>query len=351
LRLDSKMDIEKDYSGADIGKYKLLTKLGNGGFGAVYKAVDRVLNAEKAIKILEVSDPRKAYELFNEAAIPYKCQHNNIIRINSGELLTFNSEDVFIVDMELANGASIDGLLQNRFVPVSESIRYIKDILFAVEFSHLKGIIHRDIKPANILLDNGIPKLSDFGLSTALGGLIIPWRWYRSHAAPETFVDYSVATVETDIFALGMTMFRMVNNISNWSLFLQNITNFESLIRTGKLIGKIQQEPYVPLKIQRIIRKACNPLPEKRYHSAAEMRNSLEKIHFLYNWYMSGNYHWTGTSIGLPNKDIYLEMKRKSVNVVVKNNGRRSSSDSRNFFSLEEAMAYLFEYIRETTIQ
>ena len=181
--------------------------------------------------------------------------------------------------------------------------------------------------------------------------LIIPWRWYRFHAAPETFVDCSVATVETDIFALGMTMFRMVNNISNWSLFLQNITNFESLIITGKLIGKIQQEPYVPLKIQRIIRKACNPLPEKRYHSAAEMRHSLERIHFLYNWFMIDNYHWTGTSTGLTKKDIYLEMKSKSVNVVVKNNGRCSSTDSRNFGNLEEAMAYLFEYIKATTIQ
>ena len=52
------MDIENDYSGEEIGKYKLIAKLGNGGFGAVYKAVDRVLNAEKAIKILEVSNPR-----------------------------------------------------------------------------------------------------------------------------------------------------------------------------------------------------------------------------------------------------------------------------------------------------
>ncbi len=351
MRLGSNMDIEIDYSGEEIGKYKLIAKLGNGGFGAVYKAVDRVLNAEKAIKILEVSNPRKAYELFNEAAIPYECRHNNIIRINSGELLNFNSELVFVVDMELANGTSLESLLRNRFIPIAESIHYIKDILFAVEFSHLKGIIHRDIKPANILLDNDIPKLSDFGLSTALGGVIIPWRWYRFHAAPETFVDCSIATVETDIFALGMTMFRMVNNISNWSLFLQNIPNFESLIRKGKLIGKIQQEPYVPLKIQKIIKKACNPLPEKRYHSAVEMRNALEKIHFLYNWNMIDNYHWIGRSTGLPNKEIYIEMKRKSVNVVVKNNGRRSSSESRNFFSLEEAMAYLFEYIRKTTIK
>lgn len=345
------MDIKNDYSGAEIGKYKLLTKLGNGGFGAVYKAVDRVLNAEKAIKILEVSDPRKAYKLFNEAAIPYECRHNNIVRINSGELINFNSEIVFIVDMELANGTSIEGLLKDRFVPVADSVRYSKDILFAVEFSHLKGVIHRDIKPANILLDNGIPKLSDFGLSTALGNLIIPWKWYRTHAAPETFVNDSVATVETDIFALGMTMFRMVNNISDWNMFLQNIPNAEKLIRTGKLIEKMQPAPYVPQKIHRIIRKACNTLPEKRYHSAAEMRNSLEKIHFLYDWHMIDSYHWKGTSTRLTNKDVYLETKRKAINVVVENNGRRSSQDSRQFYDLAEAKDYLFDYIRKMTIQ
>ncbi|WP_164723920.1 hypothetical protein, partial [Veillonella sp. 3960] len=60
------MNIKNDYSGEEIGKYKLIAKLGNGGFGAVYKAVDRVLNAEKAINKLEVSDTRKANEIFNE---------------------------------------------------------------------------------------------------------------------------------------------------------------------------------------------------------------------------------------------------------------------------------------------
>lgn len=345
------MDIECDYSGSEVGKYKLLSKLGNGGFGAVYKAEDRVLHVEKAIKIIEVSDPRKAYKLFNEASIPYECQHNNIIRINSGELLTFNSEDVFIVDMELVNGNSIECLLNERFVPISESIHYIKAILFAVEFSHLKGIIHRDIKPANILLDNGTPKLSDFGLSTTLGNLIIPWRWYRTHAAPETFVDYSIATVETDIFALGMTMFRMVNNISNWSSFLQSIPNFERHIRNGTLIERIQFEPYIPKKLQRIIRKACNPLSEKRQHSASELRNSLEKIHFLYNWNKLDRYHWQGTSNSLPDKDIYLEEKSRSINVIVKNNGRCSSKDTKNFNNIIDAENYFFEYIRESTLQ
>lgn len=163
--------------------------------------------------------------MFSEAAIPYKCQHNHIIKINSGEIINFNGELLFVIDMDLANGQSIDSILKHSYISVVDSLCIIKNILFAVEYSHLQGIIHRDIKPANILIDNGVPKLSDFGLSTALGDIIIPWKWYRTHAAPETFVNNSIATVETDIFALGMTLYRMVNNIPNWERFLQSIPN------------------------------------------------------------------------------------------------------------------------------
>ena len=74
------MDIKQDYSGNNIGKYYLIEKLGNGGFGAVYKAFDKVLSVEKAIKILQVTNPREAYKLFSEASIPYKCQHNHIVK-------------------------------------------------------------------------------------------------------------------------------------------------------------------------------------------------------------------------------------------------------------------------------
>ena len=262
------MDIKQDYSGNNIGKYYLIEKLGNGGFGAVYKAFDKVLSVEKAIKILQVTNPREAYKLFSEASIPYKCQHNHIVKINGGEIEKFNEELIFIIDMDLANGSSVEGILKKGYIPLTDSLCIIRDILFAVEYSHLQGIIHRDIKPANILMDNGIPKLSDFGLSTALGNVIIPWKWYVTHAAPETFENSSIATIETDIYALGMTMFRMVNNISEWQLFLSGLPNVNMLIRTGNIINKIPKSPVVPDKVYKIIKKACNPLPEKRYHSA-----------------------------------------------------------------------------------
>lgn len=117
------MDIRLDYSGNELGKYYLIQKLGNGGFGAVYKAHDRILGVEKAIKILEVTDPKEAFKLFSEAAIPYKCSHNHIIKINGGEIIGFNDELVFVVDMELANGESLDSLLKHTYISVIDCLQ------------------------------------------------------------------------------------------------------------------------------------------------------------------------------------------------------------------------------------
>lgn len=278
------MNIRNDYSGNDFGKYYLIQKLGNGGFGSVYKAFDKILSVEKALKIMEVNNPEEAYKLFSEAAIPYKCQHNNIIKINSGELVKYNNELLFVIDMDLVNGKSIESILKSSYLSVVQSLEIIRNILFAVEYSHLQGIIHRDIKPANILIDNQIPKLADFGLSTALGNTIIPWQWYMTHAAPETFIDNSIATVQTDIYALGMTLYRMINGISDWGLFLQSIPDVYNAIQSGKLINKLPMSPIIPEKVIRIVKKACNTESQKRYSSASEMRNAIEKLQPLYSW-------------------------------------------------------------------
>lgn len=344
------MDIICDYSGENIGKYYLIQKLGNGGFGAVYKAYDKVLGVEKAIKILQVTNPNEAYKLFSEAAIPYKCQHNHIIKINGGEIQKFKNELVFLIDMDLADGESVESLLKEKYIPIVDSLSIIKDILFAVEYSHLQGIIHRDIKPANILLDKGIPKLSDFGLSTTLGNVIIPWKWYVTHAAPETFFNDSIATVQTDIYAIGMTLFRMVNNISEWHMFIQQIPNIQKVLEKGKILEKAQSSPIVPDKVNRIIKKACNADPEKRYKSASEMRNAIEKLNLLYRWNRVSDYYWHGESCGLPCRDIRIESIKSQLYVMVYSNGRKISKECKSFIDIIEAQKYMYEYIKQTTI-
>lgn len=344
------MDITLDYSGSDFGKYYLIEKLGNGGFGSVYRAYDRILKTDKALKILQIDNPTEVSKLFNEAAIPYKCHHNNIIKINGGEIISFNSEFLFVIDMDMANGYSVDSILKKSNLSVNESLNIIRNILFAVEYSHLQGIIHRDIKPSNILMDNNVPKLADFGLSTALGDTIIPWKWYVTHAAPETFTNNSIATVQTDIFALGMTLYRMVNGISDWGLLMQSLPNAQKLIQSGKLIEKLKFSPIVPDKVKRIIKKACNKAPEKRYKSATEMRNAIEKLIPSYYWKKVTEFEWKGTNDSGNHKDICIEPKRNTILVTVLNNGRKSSNESKRFNDINDAKEYMYNYINQTTL-
>lgn len=176
------MNINDDYSNKSIDKYYLIEKLGNGSFGAVYRVKDRILKEEKALKIMNVVNPKLAQNLFKEAEIPYKCTHKNIVKINDAMILKFDNEDIFAIDMLLVDGGSLESIVKHNFLPVTRGIKIISDTLYGLEHAHLNGIIHRDIKPANILLDNRIPMLSDFGLATTLNTVITPWKWYATHA-------------------------------------------------------------------------------------------------------------------------------------------------------------------------
>lgn len=92
-------------------------------------------------------------------------------------------------------------------------------------------------------------------------------------------------------------------------------------------------------------------MPEKRYHSAAEMRNAIEKLCPLYNWKIVEDDYWRGEAIGYPIKDVYAELKRNYIGLIVTNNCRKSSQDSEKFSNLFEARQYMMEYIKNTTLQ
>lgn len=342
------MDINSDYSGSTIGKYYLEEKIGNGSFGSVYKAKDRILSSYKAIKILKIADPHKAHELFLEASIPHKCHHANIVKVHSGELLNFNGNLLFVVDMELVSGGSLEKNMSTRVLSTLDSVAYAKNILFGLQHAHTQGAIHRDIKPANVLIDNGIPKISDFGLASSLNSTISPWKWYYTHAAPETFTS-SMATVGTDIFAFGMTFYRMLHHISNWAEFIAEIPNYESLIERGRLIDKLKFSPHIPQQLVRIIRKACHCDPDKRFASASEMRNALEKLKPKYSWLFSSDNICIGTCYSAPNRTIILERKKTFSEFVVKNGDRRITADCCRFEHYDEAELHMLSYLANTT--
>jgi len=354
------MNVMDDYSGSVIGKYKLIKKLGNGGFGAVYCAYDSILNTEKAIKLLQINDPTKANKIFQEASIPYKCKHKNIIEIYGGEVipvnnaLTHSKELLFVIDMELVHGLSVEKIMSKQFITLDFSIKIIHDILFGLEHSHNQGIIHRDIKPGNILIDNNIPKLSDFGLASTLGALIIPPTWYKTHRAPESIMT-NTATIETDIYAIGITFYRMVNNISNWQEYISNHytteTDLINDIISGNFIKKLEYQSYIPEKIKRIIKKACALNPKERYCSATEMRNAIAKLHTNYEWNKISDLQWQGINQDKKNKELIIAEKGKIFKFIVKNNNRKSTSECQDFIILEEAINYMNNYIKDSLLK
>jgi len=102
--------------------------------------------------------------------------------------------------------------------------------------------------------------------------------------------------------------------------------------------------------VYKIIKKACNPLPEKRYNSASEMRNAIEKLNPFYRWTIIDDNYWRGEAYGYPQKDIYIESKKNRLDVVVNNNRRKSSRESSSFNEIWEARTYMFDYIKQTTL-
>jgi len=144
----------------------------------------------------------------------------------------------------------------------------MRGALLGLQHAHAQGFLHRDIKLGNILLDGTVAKLSDFGLATAPGAeLTGSARGYRTHLPPEYFAARSTTPL-TDIYAAGVTLFRIVSNIADWRAVVNAVPNLPAHIQKGTLIGRIGFEQFIPKVVQRIIRKACAADPTKRYQTA-----------------------------------------------------------------------------------
>jgi len=194
-------------AGDEVGKYLVLRPLGAGAFGAVFHVHDRALNQEKAIKIINATDPADALAKIEEAQILNKCRHKHIVQINEANIFSVAGIPQVILDMEFIAGGSLENRIEQGFVGVCDTMRFITEALFGLEYAHNQGFLHRDVKPANILLDNIYVKLSDFGHATQFNvDGFAAMKGYVSHLAPEVFVAKRTSC-QTDIYAMGLTFF------------------------------------------------------------------------------------------------------------------------------------------------
>src|SRR5262245_22085113 len=155
-------------AGTRLGVYEILEPLGAGGMGEVYRARDRKLGREVAIKVLPdefARDPGRVSRFEREARMLAAVNHPTIAAIYGAEE---DGETRYIV-MELVEGETLGQRLSTGALPISESLRIAAQIAEALEVAHEKGVIHRDLKPANIkITPGGKVKVLDFGLAKAM---------------------------------------------------------------------------------------------------------------------------------------------------------------------------------------
>ena len=154
--------------GTRLGPYEILSLLGVGGMGEVYRATDTNLKRQVAIKVLPhvvATDPERLARFQREAEVLAALNHPNIAHIHGLE----KASGTIALVMELVEGPTLADRIARGRMPLDEALPIAKQIAEALESAHEQGIIHRDLKPANIKVrPDGMVKVLDFGLAKAM---------------------------------------------------------------------------------------------------------------------------------------------------------------------------------------
>jgi len=173
-------------------------------------------------------------------------------------------------------------------VRIDKAVGLIVDVLKGLEYLHRKELLHNDIKPANILVgDRGEGRLSDYGISVVSPSLrpVVPGCAYTPHASPEYFQTGLVSSL-TDIYQVGVTLFRLVNGIGcvKEDFYCLPESKFAMNVLQGKIPRVKDYKGFVPSQLRSVINKAVSNDPASRYQSPLEMRRALENVKLKGYW-------------------------------------------------------------------
>ena len=257
--------------GQTLGKYKILSPLGSGGFGAVYLARDTWINKEVAIKVPHRQNLNFS-ELLREPRLLAALDHPNIVSITTAE----KQESVFFIVMEYVPGETLENIIATGgALDVPRTLDYACQICEAVDHAHRQGVIHRDLRPPNVLVsESGILKVADFGtsrfLEMAAHGTTVTGS--PPYMAPEQFKGKAVFA--SDVYSLGVTMYQMLTGVLPYDTPAPN--DLEKLMR-GELVRPPRERTLsIPESLNDIVMKAMAPDIQSRYESAADLLGDLK---------------------------------------------------------------------------
>lgn len=265
--------------GRVVGNYRIVEKIGEGGMGAVYRAVDEMLEREVAIKAIRpdlAREPQIVERFRAEAKILARVSHPSIAGIYS---FFYDGGELFLA-MELVRGRTLSEVIEaGGALPWQRAVPLFSTALEGIEQAHRAGIIHRDLKPDNLMLtEAGTLKVMDFGIARMAGsnhltrtGLLVGTLRY---IAPEQIRGEEVDQ-RTDIYALGTVLYQMITG----RVPFDKPTDFAILkaqlddppVPPGSLV------PDIPGWLDRAVLKALEKDPAARFQTVEEMRLYLNR--------------------------------------------------------------------------
>ncbi len=268
----------------NLGRYEIVSELGRGAMGVVYKAKDPLIDRMVAVKTINLQnlDPEKQKEyearFYQEAKAAGRLSHPNIVTIYD----LGKNDGIAYIAMELMEGNELQHLLDNAKRPsVEETLNIVIQVAAGLAYAHEHDIVHRDIKPSNIMvLKNGQVKIADFGIARLPASLTLTQTGNimgsPPYMSPELILNRPLAP-RSDIFSFGVLLYQM----------LTGQLPFTGDNPHAVMYQIVQEEPPSPRSLNpevtdalsAIVAKCLAKQPEDRYQDARELGKDLLSCH------------------------------------------------------------------------
>jgi len=265
-----------------LGRYKIVSEIGQGAMGVVYKAVDPIIDRTVAIKTINLNLSRQELEEYEarfqqEIKAAGRLNHPNIVTIYD----VGKTESVAYMAMEFLEGQELkDMIASGKLPPADQVVDIIAQVADGLWFAHQQDIVHRDVKPSNIMvLRGGIAKITDFGIARlpnsavkTMTGLILGSPRYMS---PEQVIGKAI-DARSDIFSLGVVLYESLTGVAPFDGDNVNAIMYATVNTTPP--APSSHNKGLPPMLDLIAAKAMAKLLEDRYQSIKEFADDLREV-------------------------------------------------------------------------
>src|SRR4051812_27408542 len=265
-----------------LGRYKVVSEIGQGAMGVVYKAVDPIIDRTVAIKTINLNLSKSELEEYEarfqqEIKAAGRLNHPNIVTIYD----VGKTDQVAYMAMEFLEGAELKDMIASGNLPsVDQVVEIISQVADGLWFAHQQDIVHRDVKPSNIMvMKGGIAKITDFGIARlpnsavkTMTGLILGSPRYMS---PEQVIGKTI-DARSDIFSLGVVLYESLTGVAPFDGDNVNAIMYSTVNTTPPPPSSHNRN--VPAMLDLIAAKAMAKLLEDRYQSIKEFGDDLREV-------------------------------------------------------------------------